>query len=123
MIVSPVNWRSDVPTPGAGETLFIARTTVNPATQSGNITPTWSTPVRGGRRWSRRPRWPRRTSEVLTAAMGLMEMVTLGLPVSLARPAMPVPLGLPVPLGHLALPGHKVLMVKTVPTALMALMG
>ena len=48
MIVSPVNWRSDVPTPGAGETLFIARTTVNPATQSGNITPTWSTPFEAG---------------------------------------------------------------------------
>ena len=48
VIVSPVNWRSDVPTPGAGETLFIARTTVNPATQSGNITPTWSTPFEAG---------------------------------------------------------------------------
>ena len=48
VIISPVNWRSDVPTPGAGETLFIARTTVNPATQSGNITPTWSTPFEAG---------------------------------------------------------------------------
>ena len=48
VIVSPVNWRSDLPTPGAGETLFIAQATVNPATQSGNITPTWSTPFEAG---------------------------------------------------------------------------
>ena len=48
VIVSPVNWRDDLPTPGAGETLFISRTTINPATQSGNITPTWSTPFEAG---------------------------------------------------------------------------
>ena len=56
VIVSPVNWRDDLPTPGANETLWISRATINPATQSGNITPTWSNPFEAG---GNGPRWPK----------------------------------------------------------------
>ena len=49
-LTPPSGWTDDVEMPGDGELSYISRARVDPATQSGTITPTWSIPVEAGGR-------------------------------------------------------------------------
>ena len=42
--VDPAGWSSSVVVPGAGQTAWFCRTFINPATQSGTVTPIWDGP-------------------------------------------------------------------------------
>ena len=50
VVMAPIGWfnSDNIPTPGTGESLYAARDTINPNTQSGTITPSWSTVYEAG---------------------------------------------------------------------------
>ena len=49
-VTAPTNWTTSISSPAAGQETYAARARINPASQSGSVTPTWSTPyVVGGR--------------------------------------------------------------------------
>ena len=48
VVSPPANWNADPTTPGVGENTYASKDTVNPSTQSGDITPSWSSVFEAG---------------------------------------------------------------------------
>ena len=48
VVTPPTGWTADPVTITTGQETYIARVSVNPATQTGDITPTWSNVFQGG---------------------------------------------------------------------------
>lgn len=47
-LTAPADWTTSPSTPSTGENTYISRASINPATQSGTITPTWGMPFQAG---------------------------------------------------------------------------
>ena len=61
-VTPPTSWTNNPSEPGTGENTYATRTTVNPATQTGSITPMWSAVFEGWRRRACRATGPARRS-------------------------------------------------------------
>ena len=57
-LTPPTDWTATPTTAGAGELTYISEYIVNPASQSGTITPTWSAPFQAGATGPVGPAWP-----------------------------------------------------------------
>ena len=58
-LTPPTDWTADPTTPGATELTYISQDTINPATQTGAITPSWSPPFQAGAAGPQGPAGPR----------------------------------------------------------------